>query len=106
MQVSTELSRSKNSFDGKAAPDPSALLTDVRYALARVVHDVNNPLTIIAGNAQLLGELSRMMELDPDLAKPISDIEEASQQLAERMAQLAELKESVLAALDGQDDRI
>lgn len=75
--------------------DPADLLNQVRVALSRVVHDVNNPLAVISGNAQLLLELARIMELDAELAKPISDIEEASRELAERLAQLSRLREDV-----------
>jgi uncharacterized coiled-coil protein SlyX len=50
---------------------------------------------VISGNAQLLLELARIMELDSELAKPISDIEEASRELAERLAQLSRLREDV-----------
>jgi signal transduction histidine kinase len=75
--------------------DPADLLNQVRIALSRVVHDVNNPLAVISGNAQLLLELVRIMELDAELAKPISDIEEASRELAERLAQLSRLREDV-----------
>jgi nitrogen-specific signal transduction histidine kinase len=85
------------------SPETAALLADIRLGLARVVHDVNNPLSIISGNAQLLCELARMMELDPDLAKPIADIEEASRMLAERIAVLALLKEQLRTALNEVD---
>jgi len=85
--------------------DPAELLQQVRVALARVVHDVNNPLAVISGNAQLLLELVRMLELDAELAKPIADIEEASRELAERLAQLSRLREDVRVVSSAADER-
>lgn len=73
------------------APDAAAL----QQALSEVTHDLNNPLAIIAGNAQLLLELARMLDLDPDVAKPIQDIEEASRRLAAMVRRLNELKENL-----------
>ena len=54
----------------------------LRRTLSQVTHDINNPLSIIVGNAQLLLELARSIDLDDDLLKPIEDIEEASQRLS------------------------
>ena len=71
------------SQDGDAAPHQT-----IQSALTRVTHDINNPLAVISGNAQLLLELSRVLDLDPDVAKPIQDIEEASQQLASMVERL------------------
>jgi signal transduction histidine kinase len=76
----------------------SALLEDLRLALGRVVHDVNNPLAIISGNAQLLGELSRVCDFDGDVSKAIKDIEEASVELASQMSRLSALREEVCQA--------
>lgn len=102
MSLSTDVTRTVPHPNGTA--DVAALLGEVRRTLARVVHDVNNPLAIISGNAQFLAELVRAAELDPDFAKAVSDIEEASRQLADRIAQLASLKEHVLALLDETHD--
>jgi signal transduction histidine kinase len=68
---------------------------ELQVALRRVTHDINNPLSIISGNAQLLLELSRVLDLDPDVAKPIRDIEEASQRLADMVERLNALNESM-----------
>ena len=75
----------------------------LQEALSEVTHEINNPLAIISGNAQLLLELSRMMNLDPDVAKPIRDIEEASHRLAEMVRRLNALKETLGEAQPGGD---
>lgn len=81
--------RSNGSQDGD-----SNSCTDLQVALTRVTHDINNPLAVISGNAQLLLELSRALDLDPDVAKPIQDIEEASHQLATMVERLNALNAS------------
>lgn len=76
---------------------------DLHVALTRVTHDINNPLAIISGNAQLLMELSRALNLDPDVAKPIQDIEEASHRLANMVEQLNALNDPTRAERLGGD---
>ncbi len=77
---------------------PAELLAHMEAELTRVIHDVNNPLTVIYGGAQALVELSQ----EGGLQKYALDIEEASHVLIERMQQLATLKEQVVVALDQQ----
>ena len=69
------------------------LLDSLRMTVAKVKHEINNPLAIISGNAQLLLELSRMMDLDEDLVKPIRDIEEASLRISGSLDKLNSIKE-------------
>ncbi len=75
--------------------DPAELLDELRARVARVTHDINNPLTVIAGNAQLLMELIRALELSEELEKPLRDIQDASLQLAASLHALNDLKEPV-----------
>ena len=63
--------------------------------IVRLHHEVNNPLAIISGNAQLLVELARAMDMDEDLLGPIRDIEEASRRLADSLRGLARLRDHV-----------
>lgn len=86
---------------GPAASDSD--LVALQQKLSELVHEINNPLAIVSGNAQLLLELSRMMDLDPDVAKPIRDIEEASHRLAATIRQLSALKEGLGNDLPGGD---
>lgn len=74
------------------------LLQKVRRTVSHVNHEINNPLSIISGNAQLLVELGKMMDLDADLMQPIRDIEEASRRVADSLKRLAEVKELIPAA--------
>lgn len=89
------MSRAPSEPGEEAEKDPLDVLREVRVALATVFHDANNPLAIISGNAQYLVELSRMMDLDEDLVQPIHDIEEASRRVADKLRDLAVLRERV-----------
>ena len=98
--------------DGSSTPTPGLSLPSIsaseaplalQETLSSVTHEINNPLAVIAGNAQLLLELARVMDLDPDLAKPIRDIEEASHQLAATVGRLNTLKESLGSSAAGGD---
>ena len=85
--------------------ESTVLLEALRAETGAVAHAINNPLTVIAGNAQLLGELARMGELDDTLARPIEDIEAAAQQLSAALGRLTVLRQRIAASL-GVADRL
>jgi signal transduction histidine kinase len=66
--------------DGSAAGEPSDLLDAIAAMAAGAAHELNNPLTVIAGRAQLMKEKStdpadrRTWELIDQQANRISDI--------------------------------
>jgi signal transduction histidine kinase len=66
---------------------------DAQEAISSVYHDLNNPLSIISGNAQFLLELSREEDIDDQFVSSVQDIKEAAQQMAESMERLNRLKE-------------
>ena len=66
---------------------------DLHEAASSVHHDLNNPLSIIAGNAQFLLELSREKNLDEQFASSAQDIQEASQRMSESLQRLTRLKD-------------
>ena len=67
------------------------LITALRDAVSRLNHEINNPLAVISGNAQLL--LALGSDLEADVREPIEDIEEASQQLSASLRKLVEMRE-------------
>ncbi len=71
------------------------LLRTVRTQLAKIHHELNNPLAIISGNVQLLLEMVRIMGLENDLIEPLEDIEKASQDLTRLLYKLIVLKENI-----------
>lgn len=70
-------------------------LEGLAKAVVRAHHDVSNPLAIIAGNAQLLKEIGADYGLPDDLAACVSDIEAASEKLANALRALAEIRERI-----------
>ena len=66
---------------------------DLHGAVSSVYHDLNNPLSIIAGNAQFLLELSQEKDLDEQFASSAQDIQEASQRMSESLQRLTRLKD-------------
>ena len=71
---------------------PQEIIDKVRGSLSTLKHDINNPVAVISGNAQLLKELARTDQHE-EYMESIEDIEEASTQirsLLERLDLLAE----------------
>ncbi|MFB6277870.1 MAG: histidine kinase dimerization/phospho-acceptor domain-containing protein [Salinibacter sp.] len=66
---------------------------ELHEVISSVYHDLNNPLSIIAGNAQFLVELSQEEELDEQFLSSAQDIQEAAQQMSESLQRLTRLKE-------------
>lgn len=81
--------------NGKAVHHEEAGTHQLQEALSKVYHDINNPLAIISGNAQLLLEMVHMMDLDDHLVEPIEDIEEASRRLNESLGDLERLQDEL-----------
>ena len=88
-----------------AAPAAALLLEALRAETGAVAHAINNPLTVIAGNAQFLVEMARMGGLDPTFSRPIEDIETATQQLSDALGRLAVLRQRIADSL-GVADRL
>ncbi len=87
--------------------DQLKLIETVRSTVANVKHEINNPLAIISGNAQLLLELARLMDLDEELVKPIRDIEEASQRIGQSLEKLNSINDLVgRGSLKGEEDHL
>lgn len=70
-------------------------LNDVHETVSSVYHDLNNPLSIISGNAQFLLEISREEELDDQFVSSAQDIKEAAQRMADSLHKLTRLKEQI-----------
>lgn len=75
--------------------DPKEILDELFRRVADTRHDVKNPLSIISGNAQLLREMTRAMELGEDFAEPIRDIEEATERIRDSLDRMDDLKQSI-----------
>ena len=69
-----------------------AALEDVSLGIARVTHAINNPLSVIIGNVQLVRELFRAAPGDPMIGESLGDIETASRELVALMEDLGDLR--------------
>lgn len=68
---------------------------EVRDTISSVYHDLNNPLSIISGNAQFLLEISRDADMDEQFITSVQDIQEAAQRMADSLNRLTRLKEQL-----------
>lgn len=68
---------------------------EVGEHIAKVHHDLKNPLSIIAGNAQFLMELDKALDLDDDVVSSVKDIQEAAQELEGALDRLVTLRQSI-----------
>ncbi|MEZ4700900.1 MAG: histidine kinase dimerization/phospho-acceptor domain-containing protein [Rhodothermales bacterium] len=75
--------------------EQAQLLTQTRKGLSSFYHDINNPLSILSGNAQLLIEIGRQMQLDEDLMAPLRDVEESSRRLHTDLQRIVRMKETI-----------
>ena len=81
------------------------MLEELRAEAGAVAHAINNPLTVITGNAQFLLEIARTEQAGSPIVAPIEDINAAAQQLSDALTRLSALRERIAHAL-GTDDRI
>jgi signal transduction histidine kinase len=86
-----------------AGAGPEAMLRELLRALGRAVHDANNPLTVITGNAQYALEMARSLDVDASLVRSVEDIEEAGRRLESAMAALSEVRRRLAAAIETGD---
>ncbi len=73
---------------------------NIRETVSSVYHDLNNPLSIISGNAQFLLEIGKEEGLDDQFLSSAEDIKEAAQRMAESLHQLTRLKEELKEELE------
>lgn len=75
-------------------------LEALRDELSRVAHDLNNPLAVIAGNAQLAAEMARVIPTDETIVEAIASIQQAAGQLEALFADVAALRRFVDRAIE------
>ena len=71
---------------------PGGALVEVRDELGRVAHALNNPLAVIAGNAQLGLELAAALGADDSIAEALRSIEAAAAELEALFSDVAALR--------------
>lgn len=72
--------------------EQSIRVEEISTRIAKVHHDLKNPLSIIAGNAQFLLELHKALELDDQVVASVRDIQEAADDLEAALDRLVTLR--------------
>ncbi len=101
MTRSTEV-EATNPKESISDGEVTELLAAIRTNISKVHHELNNPLSIICGNAELLITLAQLMELGDDIIQPLKDIELAGQQMADSMHKLIVLREMISRRQKGE----
>lgn len=73
----------------------SEAIQEIGRELSIFYHNINNPLTILSGNIQLLQLMADSLEISADLMKPIEDIASISGRFSEDLQAIAMLKEKI-----------
>ena len=73
---------------------------DVHEVVSSVYHDLNNPLSIISGNAQFLLELSQEQDLDEQFVSSARDVQEASERMSKSLQRLTRLRDYLEGELE------
>ncbi len=63
-------------------------LAEVKRQLNRLHHDLQNPLSVLSGNVELVRAVSGDFELDETIVQSLEDIHAASHQLVELLDRL------------------
>ena len=82
-------------LDRRAGPSADAVreaLVGLRGELSRVAHALNNPLSVIAGNAQLGLEVGTALGVDPDVTRAFAEIQTAAADLGDLFGEVAALR--------------
>lgn len=87
--------------DGAASGGQREVLEDLKHELGRVAHSLNNPLSVIMGNAQLGIELSSAMDTDENIVSALQSIYEAGGELGALFGDIAALRDRVDRLLAG-----
>ena len=67
-------------------------LERLRQSLSAIYHDINNPISIVVGNAELLLEMAQSSGLGPEFVDPLVDIGKAAQDISAQVERMIELK--------------
>ncbi len=63
-------------------------LDQLKAQLSKIHHDVNNPVTVVSGNIELIRELAKALGVETDFDGPLHDMQIALDDLTERIDKL------------------
>ncbi len=70
-------------------------LDQLRAQMSKIHHDVNNPMTVLSGNTELIRELAKALGVEADLSGPLADMEAALDVLSECIDKLMVVRQIV-----------
>ena len=76
------------SHQTKDTEDLKGVLEQMRTHLSRIQHDLNNPLSVVSGNAELLKELAKALDVYGEMEAPLQDMEAALDKMTEQVDRL------------------
>ena len=95
-----EGSSARDQKPGRASvPDYEAKLSEITDLVARVRHEINNPLTGVIGQAQLL----LREELSPSARRRVETIEQLAGRIRDTVAQLRSIQRTNLTTKGGEE---
>ena len=65
-----------------------AALEQLKSHISRIQHDLNNPLSVVSGNVELLKELTIALNVYADVEDPLEDMGAALDKLTEQVDRL------------------
>ncbi|MDA1027585.1 MAG: hypothetical protein O3B41_00815 [Bacteroidetes bacterium] len=63
-------------------------LGQLKAQLSKIHHDVNNPVTVVSGNIELIRELAKALGVESEFDGPLNDMQVALDDLTERIDKL------------------
>ena len=82
------MSFATNMSDLHTSKEVSDQLETIRVQLSKIHHDLNNPMSVISGNAELLAELTKALGVEGELGGPLEDLARAVDQMADNADRL------------------
>lgn len=77
-----------------------AVLQMLRTQLSTIHHDINNPVTVLSGNIELMRELAKAIGVENELEDSLHDMEAALSLLNERVDRLMVVRKIVSDAAE------
>ncbi len=65
----------------------------IRRSISSIYHDINNPISIVAGNTEILIEMAASAGLGSEFVDPLRDIGKATRQISEQVERLIEVQD-------------
>lgn len=78
-------------------------IAEARGLLSRIHHDVNNPLSVLSGNVELLQELVVALGMEDELSEPLVDMQAAVHGLGDSIDRLMVVRR-LLSELESKVD--